>query len=57
MNIENGIKSLLKSGIKIKKIKDIPYFHADNDNPNIIIRELNGNIEHGRIIGKEFIKI
>ena len=41
-------------GIDLPRQKDVPLFWADDDNPDIIIRELNGKIDRGRLVNGKY---
>lgn len=47
-------KRLLTPGVEIKRAKDIPVFIADPNNPNRVIRKLNGKSEVGHFVRGEF---
>lgn len=49
-----GLKALLKPGIKIRPKKGVPLFHADPDNPERLIRVLDGKREKGYFVGRDF---
>jgi hypothetical protein len=48
----NAIEKL--PGIELPRQKDVPLFWADDDDPDIIIRELNGKIERGQLENGKF---
>jgi hypothetical protein len=41
-------------GIDLPRQKDVPLFWADDDDPTIIIRELNGKIDRGRLVDGKY---
>ena len=41
-------------GITLPRQKDVPLFWADDDDPDIIIRELNGKIDRGRLVNGKY---
>jgi hypothetical protein len=41
-------------GITLPRQKDVPLFWADDDDPDIIIRELNGKIDRGRLVDGKY---
>ncbi|WP_242538524.1 hypothetical protein [Trinickia acidisoli] len=47
-------KRLLTPGVEIKQAKNIPVFTADPQNPNRVIRRLNGKSEVGHFVRGEF---
>lgn len=47
-------KRLLTPGVEIKRARDIPVFTADPQNPNRVIRQLNGKSEVGHFVRGEF---
>jgi hypothetical protein len=51
---ERGLKRLLKPGVKIRPKKGIPLFQSDPDNPERLIRLLDGKREKGFFEGREF---
>lgn len=47
--LEGLVRAIAKlPGIDLPRQKDVPLFWADDDDPDIIIRELNGKTERGR---------
>ena len=46
---------LQKPGVQIEFQKDVPYFHADPENPSRLIRTLNGNQEPVIFEGGRFV--
>ncbi|MFP3562930.1 hypothetical protein SB772_01475 [Paraburkholderia sp. SIMBA_030] len=47
-------KRLLTPGVEIKQANDIPVFTADPQNPNRVVRQLNGRSEVGHFIRGKF---
>lgn len=47
-------KTLVASGVKLPRRKDVPLYHADPKQPDIIIREVNGRTERVHLVGGEF---
>lgn len=41
---------LTKPGVTLSKMKGVPRFSVDEDDPSIIIRVLNGKTDRGRMI-------
>lgn len=45
---------ITKPGIKLRRQKGVPLFHVDPNDPSILIRELNGIIERGKLVNGQF---
>jgi hypothetical protein len=45
--LRRALPAFLKPGVRIYPKKDVPLFWADDNDPNICIRKLNGKIERG----------
>ena len=45
--LKRALPAFLKPGIRIYPKKDVPLFWADENDPNVSIRKLNGKIERG----------
>jgi hypothetical protein len=41
-------------GIDLPRQKDVPLFWLDDDNPEIIIRELNGKLDRGQLVDGKY---
>lgn len=48
------LKAFAKPGITLPRIKDVPLFSADPDDPITLIRELNGQSERGSLVDGKF---
>lgn len=60
-NIERSTRALqrlmgklTKPGVTLSKKKGVPRFSADEDEPSIFIRVLNGRTDRGRMVNGEF---
>jgi hypothetical protein len=47
--LRRALPAFLKPGIRIYPKKDVPLFWADEDDPTVTIRKLNGKIERGLV--------
>lgn len=47
-------RRLLIPGVEIKRVRDVPVFTVDPQNPNRVIRQLNGKSEVGHFVRGEF---
>jgi hypothetical protein len=45
--LKRALPAFLRPGVRIYPKKDVPLFWADEDDPNVCIRKLNGKIERG----------
>ena len=54
MNKNWNLNFLLKPGIKIRRKKNVPLYWLDENDSNIIIRELNGKINSGTFKNGKF---
>jgi hypothetical protein len=52
--LERSLSALIKPGVKLPRVKNIPMYRADPNDPTILIRELNGRDERGTLTGGEF---
>ena len=50
------LRRLIKPGIDLPHVKDVPYFRADPEHPGKLIRELNGKQESGVFKNGKFKK-
>lgn len=48
---------ILKPGIEIERKRDVPLYHADENEPGVIVRELNGKIERGHMRNGIFLPV
>lgn len=55
MNKNWNLNFLLKPGIKIRRKKNVPLYWLDENNSNIMIRELNGKTDRGTFKNGKFI--
>ncbi|MGV3552277.1 hypothetical protein [Rhizobium sp.] len=55
--ISAGMTRLSKPGFVLRKSKNVPYYRADPNDPNVIIRELNGDTSRGRLVDGEFVTL
>lgn len=49
-----GLRRLIKPGVKIRSKKGVPLFQADPENPERLIRVLDGRREKGYFVGRDF---
>jgi hypothetical protein len=52
--LERVAKRLAKPGVTLRAKKDVPLYSLDSDNPDVMIRKLNGKIERGAIVNGVF---
>lgn len=52
--LERVTKRLAKAGVRLYTKKDVPLYSLDSDNPDVMIRKLNGKVERGSFIDGEF---
>lgn len=52
--LERLSRRIAKPGVVLRAKKDVPLFSVDGDEPDVIIRRLNGRIERGTITNGEF---
>lgn len=52
--LERLAKRLGKPGISIRARKDVPLFSLDSDNPDVMIRTMNGRTERGHMVDGVF---
>ena len=45
---------LAKAGVRLRAKKGVPLYSLDSDNPDVMIRKLNGKIEHGTLVDGVF---
>jgi hypothetical protein len=45
--LKRALPAFLRPGVRIYPKKDVPLFWADDNDPNVCIRKLNGKIERG----------
>lgn len=52
--LERLAKRAAKPGVLLRAKKDVPLYSLDSDNPDVMIRKLNGKTERGRFINDVF---
>jgi hypothetical protein len=52
--LERVTQRLAKAGVILRPRKDVPLFSLDSDNPDVMIRKLNGKTERGAMIDGVF---
>lgn len=52
--LERVAKRLAKPGVTLRAKKDVPLYSLDSDNPDVMIRKLNGKTERGQLIDGSF---
>ncbi len=62
INVESGRRALARAkgaftnpGIRLYKRKGVPQFRADESEPHVLIRELDGRVERGTIVNGSFV--
>ena len=49
-----AVKRLSKPGVVVRRRKGIPLFSLDSENPNVVVRVLDGKTERGQLVKGEF---
>ncbi|TVV74330.1 hypothetical protein FOY91_10135 [Sphingomonas solaris] len=52
--LERLAKRVAKPGVRLRAKKGVPLYSLDSDNPDVMIRKLNGKTERGRFINGVF---
>lgn len=52
--LERATSRLAKAGVRLHAKKDVPFYSLDSDNPDVMIRKLNGRTERGTFINGVF---
>lgn len=52
--LSRAMRVIVRKGVDLPSVRDIPLFSADPDNPERLIRLLNGKREYGRFIKGQF---
>ena len=52
--LERVTGRLAKAGVRLYAKKDVPLYSLDSDNPDVVIRKLNGNVELGSFVDGVF---
>lgn len=52
--LERVTKRLAKAGVRLYAKKGVPLYSLDSDNPDVMIRKLNGKVERGSFVNGEF---
>jgi hypothetical protein len=52
--LERLAKRLARPGVSIRARKDVPLFSLDSDNPDVMIRTMNGRTERGHLVDGVF---
>jgi hypothetical protein len=53
--LERALEAFKKPGIRLPRRRNVPLYRADPNEPNILIRELNGREERGTMSEGQFI--
>jgi hypothetical protein len=53
--LKRATEALVRPGVTLKLGADVPRFRADADRPGMLIRELNGKVQRGRIVKGAFV--
>lgn len=48
--LERVTGRLAKAGVRLHAKRDVPLYSLDSDNPDVIIRKLNGKVERGSFV-------
>jgi hypothetical protein len=46
---------LLDAGVRLRKKKGVPLYHADPERPSLIVQKLDGKVTRGRIVNGKFV--
>jgi hypothetical protein len=52
--LERVAKKLIRPGFAVRARQDVPRFSIDSTDPKLIIRELNGRTERGKLVNGQF---
>ena len=52
--LEQVTGRLAKAGVRLYAKKDVPLYSLDSDNPDVMIRKLNGKVERGSFVNGAF---
>jgi hypothetical protein len=52
--LKRVLAALSKPGITLDRVKGVPYYHYDSDDPAVLIRELDGRVQRGTFADGEF---
>lgn len=52
--LSRAMKEIIKPGVKLNPAKGVPLYQADPENPDLIIRKLDGKLEKGRFVAGKF---
>lgn len=52
--LERVTGRLAKGGVRLYAKKDVPHYSLDSDNPDVMIRKLNGKVERGSFVDGAF---
>jgi hypothetical protein len=52
--LDRVTERLAKAGVRLPAKKDVPFYSLDSDNPDVMIRKLNGKIERGSLVDGVF---
>ena len=52
--LERVTGRLAKAGVRLYAKKDVPLYSLDSDNPDVMIRKLNGKVERGSFVDGTF---
>ncbi len=52
--LERATGRLAKAGVRLHPKKDVPFYSLDADNPDVMIRKLNGKTERGMLVNGTF---
>ena len=53
--LERALDAFKKPGIRLPRRRYVPLYRADPNEPNILIRELNGREERGTMLDGQFV--
>ncbi len=54
--LERVRQKIIKPGVRVVSRRNVPFYHVDPDQPDQVIRKLDGKIERGRFVNGEFQK-
>ena len=55
--LSRAVERLARPGVRLRPRKGTPLYSLDSDDPGVVIRQLDGKTERGRIRGGEFCVI
>lgn len=48
---------IIKPGVTLEVVKGVPLYHADPDQPDLLVREIDGKRDRGKFVNGRFRKV